>query len=96
MTRLTHAALPPQSSTSLKGVCVSFLAVRGGGATPITQPRNPPFLSMGHTNNSDSHSTYRVTSAIIPYYYTQLVGDAKHPPTLLADPTFNDMAVIGA
>ncbi|KIO31553.1 glycoside hydrolase family 55 protein [Tulasnella calospora MUT 4182] len=49
--------------------------------------------------------TYRVTRSIIPYYYTQLltdadwtfkVGDAKHPPTLVADPTFDGAAVIDA
>ncbi|KIO31552.1 hypothetical protein M407DRAFT_19489 [Tulasnella calospora MUT 4182] len=39
---------------------------------------------------------YRVTGAIIPYYYTQLVGDAKHPPTLVADPSFDGAAVIDA
>ncbi|KAG8956019.1 hypothetical protein FRC04_006468 [Tulasnella sp. 424] len=39
---------------------------------------------------------YRVTGSIIPYYYTQLVGDAKHPPTLVADPSFNGAAVIDA
>ncbi|KAG9044876.1 hypothetical protein FS837_007373 [Tulasnella sp. UAMH 9824] len=40
--------------------------------------------------------TYRVTGSIIPYYYTQLVGDAKKPPTLLADPSFDGGAVIDA
>ncbi|KAG8957022.1 hypothetical protein FRC00_004571 [Tulasnella sp. 408] len=39
---------------------------------------------------------YRVTGAIIPYYYTQLVGDAKNPPTLVADPSFDGAAVIDA
>ncbi|KAG8933801.1 hypothetical protein FRC01_007047 [Tulasnella sp. 417] len=40
--------------------------------------------------------TYRVTRSVIPFYYTQLVGDAKNPPTLLADPTFDGAAVIDA
>ncbi|KAG8978776.1 hypothetical protein FRB90_008351, partial [Tulasnella sp. 427] len=39
---------------------------------------------------------YRVTGSIIPYYFTQLVGDAKNPPTLVADPSFNGGAVIDA
>ncbi|KAJ2916182.1 hypothetical protein MD484_g4242, partial [Candolleomyces efflorescens] len=39
---------------------------------------------------------YLVSRAIVPYYYTQLVGDPKNLPTLLAAPTFNDMAVIDA
>lgn len=43
-----------------------------------------------------SHRTYLVSSPIIAYYYTQLVGDAKNPPTLLASASFEGMAVIGA
>ncbi|PPQ72918.1 hypothetical protein CVT24_000192 [Panaeolus cyanescens] len=40
--------------------------------------------------------TYLVSAPIVPYYYTQLIGDAKTPPTLLAAPSFDDMAVIDA
>ncbi|KAF9044166.1 glucan 1,3-beta-glucosidase [Panaeolus papilionaceus] len=40
--------------------------------------------------------TYLVSAPIVPYYYTQLIGDARSPPTLLADQTFNGMAVIDA
>ncbi|KAG9074861.1 hypothetical protein FRC06_010419 [Ceratobasidium sp. 370] len=40
--------------------------------------------------------TYLVSSPIIPYYYTQMVGDAKNPPTLLAAASFSGMAVIDA
>ncbi|KAJ7184277.1 exo-beta-1,3-glucanase [Mycena filopes] len=40
--------------------------------------------------------TYLVGHSIIPYYYTQLIGDAKKPPTLLAAATFTDIAVIDA
>lgn len=29
------------------------------------------------------------------YYYTQIIGDARNPPTLLAAPGFTGMAVIG-
>lgn len=39
--------------------------------------------------------TYLVSAPIIPYYYTQLIGDAKTPPTLLASASFSGMAVIG-
>ncbi|KAF8178934.1 glucan 1,3-beta-glucosidase [Pholiota molesta] len=39
---------------------------------------------------------YLISTPIIPYYYTQLIGDAKNPPTLLAAPTFSGMAVIDA
>ncbi|KAJ7164262.1 pectate lyase superfamily protein-domain-containing protein, partial [Mycena filopes] len=38
--------------------------------------------------------TYLVGHSIIPYYYTQLIGDAREPPTLLAAKTFTDIAVI--
>ncbi|PIL24167.1 hypothetical protein GSI_13920 [Ganoderma sinense ZZ0214-1] len=40
--------------------------------------------------------TYKVSSPIIAYYYTVLIGDAHTPPKLLADPAFAGMAVIDA
>ncbi|KAJ6514576.1 exo-beta-1,3-glucanase [Mycena vulgaris] len=40
--------------------------------------------------------TYLVSHSIIPYYYTQLIGDARRPPTLLAAASFTDLAVIDA
>ncbi|KAF8154413.1 exo-beta-1,3-glucanase [Crassisporium funariophilum] len=40
--------------------------------------------------------TYLVSTPIIPYYYSQLIGDAKSPPTLLAAANFEGMAVIDA
>ncbi|KAJ6479946.1 exo-beta-1,3-glucanase [Mycena vitilis] len=40
--------------------------------------------------------TYLVSNSIVPYYYTQLIGDARHPPTLLAAASFTDLAVIDA
>lgn len=41
------------------------------------------------------YRTYVVSNSIILYYYTQLIGDARKPPTLLAAASFNDIAVIG-
>ncbi len=41
-------------------------------------------------------STYLITAPIVPYYYTQLIGDARNPPTLLAAANFDGFAVIGA
>jgi len=38
--------------------------------------------------------TYLVGSSIVAYYFTELVGDAKNPPTLLAAASFSDIAVI--
>ncbi|KIM76034.1 glycoside hydrolase family 55 protein [Piloderma croceum F 1598] len=40
--------------------------------------------------------TYVVSSPIIAYYYTQIIGDAKKPPTLLASSKFSGIAVIDA
>ncbi|KAH9945948.1 exo-beta-1,3-glucanase [Epithele typhae] len=42
--------------------------------------------------------TYRVTSSIQAYYLSQLIGDARHPPTIIADPNFgpDGAAVIDA
>ncbi|KAF9038899.1 beta-1,3-glucanase [Hymenopellis radicata] len=40
--------------------------------------------------------TYLVSSPLIALYYTQLIGDAKHLPTLLAAPRFTGIAVIDA
>ncbi|KAE9406731.1 exo-beta-1,3-glucanase [Gymnopus androsaceus JB14] len=40
--------------------------------------------------------TYVVSSPLIAYYYSQLIGDARNPPTLLASPSFVGMAVIDA
>ncbi|KAK0225097.1 glycoside hydrolase family 55 protein [Armillaria nabsnona] len=40
--------------------------------------------------------TYLVSNSIIAYYGTQLIGDPKNRPTLLAAESFNDLAVIDA
>ncbi|KAH7904582.1 pectate lyase superfamily protein-domain-containing protein [Hygrophoropsis aurantiaca] len=40
--------------------------------------------------------TYLVSSAINTYYYTQMIGDARNPPTLLASSAFSGFAVIDA
>ncbi len=42
------------------------------------------------------HSTYLVSNPIVSYYYTQLIGDAKHLPTILASNNFQGIAIIGA
>jgi glucan 1,3-beta-glucosidase len=40
--------------------------------------------------------TYLVSTPILAYYYTQIIGDAKNLPILLAAPTFTGLAVIGS
>ncbi len=39
--------------------------------------------------------TYLVSSPLIALYLTQIVGDARNPPTLLAGKNFTGLAVIG-
>ncbi|EPT02026.1 hypothetical protein FOMPIDRAFT_141879 [Fomitopsis schrenkii] len=39
---------------------------------------------------------YKVSAPIVAYYYTQIIGDARAPPTLLAASNFSGMAVIDA
>ncbi|KIJ21365.1 glycoside hydrolase family 55 protein [Paxillus involutus ATCC 200175] len=39
---------------------------------------------------------YVVSSPINAYYYTQMIGDARQPPTLLASSSFSGLAVIDA
>jgi hypothetical protein len=56
---------------------------------------NLAVLFCGKVPTDMSYSTYRISSPIIAYYYTQLVGDAKVPPTLLAASGFSGFAVIG-
>jgi len=43
-----------------------------------------------------AYRTYVVSAPIIAYYYTQMIGDAKKPPTLRAGSNFSGIAVIGA
>ncbi|OCH91433.1 exo-beta-1,3-glucanase [Obba rivulosa] len=40
--------------------------------------------------------TYIVSSPITAYYWTQIIGDAKNPPTIRASSSFNGLAVIDA
>ncbi|KAF7368568.1 Glucan 1,3-beta-glucosidase [Mycena venus] len=42
------------------------------------------------------HGKYRITSPVIPYYFTSLIGDYNSKPHLIADPGFNGIAVIDA
>lgn len=55
-----------------------------------------PFKISSHFKpNKYSLRTYLISAPIIAYYYTQLIGDAKVPPTLLAAASFDGLAVIG-
>ncbi|KAJ7168217.1 exo-beta-1,3-glucanase [Mycena crocata] len=88
---------------------VKDFGAKGDGVTDDTQAINTAIscgnrCGGGACNSSTitpavvyfPHGTYLVSKSIIAYYYTQLIGDAKNPPTLLAASSFNDMAVIDA
>ncbi|KAG8714106.1 hypothetical protein FRC08_012359 [Ceratobasidium sp. 394] len=87
---------------------VKDYGARGDGVTDDTAAINRA-ISDGNRCGNGCHSstvspgliyfppgTYLVSSPIIPFYYTQMVGDAKNPPTLLAAASFSGMAVIDA
>lgn len=61
-----------------------------GGATTCNSTTTTPALVYFPAG------TYLVSAAIEPFYYTQLVGDARTPPTLLASANFTGFAVIDA
>ncbi|KAL0580418.1 hypothetical protein V5O48_001571 [Marasmius crinis-equi] len=62
---------------------------RCGGGTCVSSTVTPALVYF-------PKGTYLVSAPIIQYYYTQLVGDARSPPTLLASANFDGMAVIDA
>lgn len=62
----------------------------------FTSPKGKQRPFQASIGDSSVCSTYLVTSPIQPYYYTQLIGDAKNLPTLLAASNFAGMAIIDA
>ncbi|KAF8736780.1 hypothetical protein AX14_014012 [Amanita brunnescens Koide BX004] len=87
---------------------VKDFGAKGDGVTDDTAAINNAISSGGRCGASCGSSTvtpaivffprgtYVVSSPIIAYYYTQLIGDARNPPTLLASSSFSGMAVIDA
>ncbi|KAF8894123.1 exo-beta-1,3-glucanase [Infundibulicybe gibba] len=88
---------------------VKDFGARGDGVTDDTAAINAAITSGGRCGGGGCESstvtpaivyfpkgTYLVSAPIIPYYYTQLIGDARSPPTLLAAASFSGMAVIDA
>ncbi|KAH9476326.1 putative glucan endo-1,3-beta-glucosidase [Psilocybe cubensis] len=88
---------------------VKDFGARGDGVTDDTAAINAAITSGGRCGGGGCRSstltpavvyfpkgTYLVSAPIIPYYYTQLIGDAKNFPTILASASFDGMAVIDA
>ncbi|KAK4661295.1 uncharacterized protein QC763_703600 [Podospora pseudopauciseta] len=87
---------------------VQDYGAKGDGATDDTEAINRAIsdqnrCGLGCTSQTTTPGlvyfppgTYRVSKPIIPYYYTQMVGDAINPPTLKATADFEGMAVIDA
>ncbi|KAK2461103.1 hypothetical protein APHAL10511_006882 [Amanita phalloides] len=87
---------------------VKDFGAKGDGVTDDTTAINNAISSGGRCGSACGSSTvspavvyfpqgkYLVSSPIIAYYYTQLIGDARNPPTLLASPSFSGIAVIDA
>lgn len=85
---------------------VKDFGAKGDGVTDDTAAINQA-ISQGNRCDQDCPSstispalvyfppgTYLVSSPIISYYYSQLVGDPADRPTLLAAPSFQGIAVV--
>lgn len=87
---------------------VMDFGAKGDGVTDDTAAINEAISSGGRCGQNCESSTvtpalvyfpagtYLVSTPIIQFYYTQLVGDAINPPTIKATAGFTGMAVIDA
>lgn len=87
---------------------VKDFGAKGDGVTDDTEAINQAISSGGRCGqgcNSTTTSTavvyfpsgkYLITAPIIPFYYTQLIGDARRPPTIIGAANFEGMALIDA
>ncbi|KAH8117300.1 exo-beta-1,3-glucanase [Phellopilus nigrolimitatus] len=88
---------------------VKDFGAAGDGVTDDTAAINSAMSSGNRCGNGNCDSTttapaivyfpqgtYLVSTPIVAWYYTQMIGDARKPPTLLAAASFTGMAVIDA
>ncbi|KAG8886521.1 hypothetical protein FRB97_003032 [Tulasnella sp. 331] len=87
---------------------VKNFGAKGDGVTDDTAAINAAISSGGRCGEGCASSTlspavvffpsgtYLVSAPIVPFYFTQLVGDARVRPTLLASAGFSGIAVIDA
>ncbi|GLB35079.1 putative glycoside hydrolase family 55 protein [Lyophyllum shimeji] len=76
--------------TAAINLAISYGDRCGGGAKACNSSTITPALVYF------PKGVYLVSAPVIAYYYTQLIGDARSPPTLLASDNFEGMAVIDA
>ncbi|KAG6810586.1 hypothetical protein H0H92_011220 [Tricholoma furcatifolium] len=88
---------------------VKDFGAKGDGVTDDTNAINAAISSGGRCAGGGCQSStltpavvyipkgnYVVSRPIVALYYTQIIGDAKAPPTLTASSNFDGIAVIGA
>ncbi|KAI0266054.1 beta-1,3-glucanase [Gloeopeniophorella convolvens] len=101
-----HVGIRPQRLSGIPQ-CEGLWAT-GDGVTDDTAAINAAISAGGRCGEGCASSsttpatvffpqgTYVISNPIVLFYYTELVGDAKNPPTLLASPTFTGLAVVDA
>ncbi|KAJ7720935.1 exo-beta-1,3-glucanase [Mycena metata] len=103
------AAFNPNSTTYQVFRNVQDFGAKGDGITDDTDAINAAISAGDRCGGGTCPSstttpavvffprgTYVISAPIIAYYYTQLIGDATDPPTLLATPGFQGIGVIDA
>ncbi|GJJ08001.1 hypothetical protein Clacol_002208 [Clathrus columnatus] len=87
---------------------VKDFGAKGDGVTDDTAAINAAIAAGSRCGNTTCQSStvspalvyfpkgeYVVSTPIVSWYYTQLIGDPTDPPTIIATPDFNGIAVIG-